>query len=176
MRYSFITPRKKSFFTLFTRIWIVFIFSVVLILALFNFFVLFKVYDFKDDAKLIDIQRVQLEKKIDGLDKQIGFILRQKAIVEDIYANNLMLKDSIKNLFDLVPDTITLNRVLMEKDSLIIYGVTPTKDAYNFLLAAPLKSIFHTSNAVFYLTKEGWYNFISTNKIITSDLNIVEEK
>ena len=40
---------------------------------------------------------------------------------------------------------------------------------FNFLLAAPLKSIFHTSNTTFYLTKEGWYNFVSINKIIGED-------
>jgi hypothetical protein len=32
-----------------------------------------------------------------------------------------------------------------------------------------IKSIFHTSNTTFYLTKEGWYNFVSINKIIGED-------
>ena len=151
---------------MFTKVWLVFIASIFIMLNIFNLFVIYKNSDFKSSAKELDSKRVILEKNIDTIDEKIGFILRQKAVAEEIYANNIILKDSMKNLFDLVPDQITLKKVIMEKDSLIIYGKTPTKDAYDFLLAAPLKSIFHTSNTIFYLTDEGWYNFVSTNKII----------
>lgn len=166
MRYSFITPRKKHFFSMFTKVWLVFIFSVVILLNMFNLFIIYKNFDFKKSTNELNQNRILLEKDIEKIDEQTGFILRQKAVAEEIYANNLVLKDSMKNLFDLVPDQITLQRVIMEKNSLIIYGSTPTKDAFNFLLAAPLKSIFHTSQTIFYLTKGGWYNFVSTNKII----------
>jgi hypothetical protein len=154
---------------MFTKVWIVFILCVALILAFFNAFIVYKIGDYKVEAFAIDQSRVVLEQDIDTVDQMIGFILRQKAIAEEIYANNIVLKDSMKNLFDLVPDKITLNKVIMDKNSLIIYGTTPTKDTYNFLLAAPLKSIFHTSDTIFYLTDEGWYNFVSTNKIISND-------
>jgi hypothetical protein len=154
---------------MFTKVWIVFILCVALILAFFNAFIVYKIGDYKVEAFAIDQSRVALEHDIDTVDQKIGFILRQKAIAEEIYANNIVLKDSMKNLFDLVPDKITLNKVIMDKNSLIIYGTTPTKDTYNFLLAAPLKSIFHTSDTIFYLTSEGWYNFVSTNKIISND-------
>jgi hypothetical protein len=126
----------------------------------------YKNSDYKQTAIEIKNERIQLEKDIENIDEKIGFLLRQKAVAEEIYANNIILKDSIKNLFDLVPDQITLNKVIMEKNSLVIYGITPTKDTYNFLLSAPLKSIFHTSQTIFYLTDKGWYNFVSTNKII----------
>ena len=166
MRYSFIKPRKKHFFSMFTKVWLVFIASVFLILNLFNLFIIYKNSDYKKSAKRFDNERLVLEKEIEKIDEKIGFILRQKAVAEEIYANNIILKDSIKNLFDLVPDQITLSKVIMEKNSLVIYGSTPTKDTFNFLLAAPLKSIFHTSHTIFYLTDNGWYNFVSTNKII----------
>jgi hypothetical protein len=170
MKMSFIAPREKHFFSLFTKIWLIFISAIVMLLSLFNMFVVYKISDFKTNAIDFESERKVLEARIDAVDHKIGFILRQKAIAEEIYANNLILKDSMKNLFDLVPDQITLNKVLMEKDSLIIYGVTPTKDTYNFLLAAPLKSIFHTSTIIFYLNDNGWYNFVSTNKIINPDM------
>ncbi len=166
MKLSFIAPRKKHLFTMFTKVWLFFIISIFVLLNIFNLFVIYKNADFKSSAKELDSNRAMLEKNIDHTDEKIGFILRQKAVAEEIYANNIILKDSMKNLFDLVPDQITLNKVTMQKDSLIIYGVTPTKDTFEFLLAAPLKSIFHTSNTIFYLTDEGWYNFVSTNKII----------
>ena len=114
-------------------------------------------------------ERERLEIRIDEDDDLIAAILRQKALSEEIFSNNTLLKESMKNLFDLVPDQITLKKVQMEKNSLILYGVTPTQDTFNFLLAAPLKSIFHTSNTTFYLTKEGWYNFVSINKILGED-------
>ena len=169
MKMSFIVPRKKYFFTMFTKVWIIFIASIFVLLNVFNIFVVYKNHDFKVSAKELDSTRAVLETNIDSIDEKIGFVLRQKAVAEEIYANNIILKDSMKNLFDLVPDQITLNKVIMEKDSLIIYGVTPTRDAYDFLLAAPLKSIFHTSNTIFYLTDKGWYNFVSTNKIINPE-------
>ena len=169
MKMSFIKPRKKYFFTLFTKVWMVFIVSIFVILNLFNGFVMYKNSDYKTTAMQIKNERLKLENKITNIDNKIGFILRQKAVAEEIYANNTILKDSIKNLFDLVPDQITLHKVIMDKNSLIIYGETPTKDTYNFLLEAPLKSIFHTTNTIFYLTKKGWYNFVSTNKIIPQE-------
>ena len=169
MKMSFIKPRKKYFFTMFTKVWMVFIVSIFVILNLFNGFVMYKNSDYKTTAVQIKNERLKLENKITNIDNKIGFILRQKAVAEEIYANNTILKDSIKNLFDLVPDQITLHKVIMDKNSLIIYGETPTKDTYNFLLEAPLKSIFHTTNTIFYLTKKGWYNFVSTNKIIPQE-------
>ncbi len=170
MRYSFIRPQRKSLLSIFTKVWLVFIFCVALILGGFSLFIVYKTSDYRQEAVLIDQERMALEQDIDAIDHQIGFILRQKAIAEEIYANNVVLKDSMKNLFDLVPDQITLNKVIMDKASLIIYGTTPTKDTFNFLLAAPLKSIFHTSDTIFYLTNEGWYNFVSTNKILTNEM------
>jgi len=171
MRLSFIAPRKKYLFSMFTKVWLVFIISVVVLLNIFNIFIVYKNSDYKSTAVTVKNERIKLEKDIDNIDAKIGFILRQKAVAEEIYANNIILKDSMKNLFDLVPDQITLNKVMMGKDSLVIYGVTPTKDTYDFLLAAPLKSIFHTSHTIFYLTDKGWYNFVSTNKIINPEGN-----
>jgi hypothetical protein len=169
MRLSFIAPRKKHLFSIFTKVWMVFIISIVVLLNIFNLFIVYKNSDYKQTAIKIKNERIELERNIENIDEKIGFILRQKAVAEEIYANNIILKDSMKNLFDLVPDQITLNKVIMKKDSLVIYGVTPTKDTYNFLLSAPLKSIFHTSQTIFYLTDKGWYNFVSTNKIINSE-------
>lgn len=169
MRLSFIAPRKKYLFSMFTKVWLVFIISIVVLLNVFNIFIVYKNSDYKSSAITVKNERIKLEKDIDNIDTKIGFILRQKAVAEEIYANNIILKDSMKNLFDLVPDQITLNKVIMEKDSLVIYGVTPTKDTYDFLLSAPLKSIFHTSQTIFYLTDKGWYNFVSTNKIINPE-------
>jgi len=169
VRYSFIEPRKKPLVSSFSKIWILFISFVSVLLILFGFFLLFKIHSYKTDAIKTKNSRILLEKKINDKDAYMEYLLRQKSLGEEIYTRNTLLKDSIKNLFDLVPDKITLNRVIIKKASLVIYGKTPTKDTFNFLLSAPLKSIFSTSNTMFYLTNSGWYNFVSTNKIASTD-------
>ncbi|MBE0491379.1 MAG: hypothetical protein IBX44_03895 [Sulfurospirillum sp.] len=170
MRYSFIAPQKKSLFSMFTKVWLIFIASVVIVLMVFGLFLFIRSTQFKKDATLLDMQRIALEQEIQTVDHRIEFILKQKTLAEEIYANNLMLKESIKNLFDLVPDQITLSKVMMDKTSLTIYGTTPTKESYKFLLEVPLRSIFQESDTVFYLSDKGWYNFVSTNKIVTNEL------
>jgi hypothetical protein len=138
-------------------------------LITFGIFLLVKIAIYKKDTITVNNERVMLDKKINDKDDFMEYLLRQKSLGEEIFSSNILLKDSMKNLFDLVPDQITLSRVIIKKDSLIIYGKTPTKDSFNFLLSAPLKSIFSTSNTMFYLTSQGWYNFVSTNKITTTD-------
>ena len=136
---------------------------------IFNGYIAIEIQSFKEGIVNLTQERESLEHKIDEDDEAIGLILRQKALAEEIFSNNTLLKESMKNLFDLVPDQITLKKVEMDRNSLVLYGVTPTQDAFNFLLAAPLKSIFHTSQTTFYLTPQGWYNFVSTNKIIVEE-------
>lgn len=169
MKYSFITPRPKPFLSLFSKMWVIFILSMSGFMLLFDGYLAYEIRSFKTGTVDLTNERETLEKRIDEDDEIIGLILRQKALAEEIFSNNTLLKESMKNLFDLVPDQITLKKVEMERNSLILYGVTPTQDTFNFLLAAPLKSIFHTSNTNFYLTKEGWYNFVSVNKIIAEE-------
>ncbi|AFL67795.1 hypothetical protein [Sulfurospirillum barnesii] len=166
---SFIAPRPKPFLSLFTKLWLVFISLMSLFMVIFNFYIVFEMQTFKQEIISLTHERERLEVKIDEDDSAISSVLRQKALSEEIFSNNTLLKDSMKNLFDLVPDQITLKKVEMERNALIIYGVSPTQDTFNFLLATPLKSIFHTSQTSFYLTKEGWYNFVSINKIINEE-------
>ncbi len=169
VRYSFIELKAKPLVSSFSKIWILFISFVSILLILFGFFLLFKIHSYKINTIKTRNDRILLEKKINNKDAYMEYLLRQKSLGEEIYTRNTLLKDSMKNLFDLVPDKITLSRVIIKKDSLIIYGKTPTKDTFNFLLSAPLKSIFNTSNTMFYLSKNGWYNFVSTNKIAQTD-------
>jgi hypothetical protein len=58
---------------------------------------------------------------------------------------------------------------------LILYGETPTKDIYEFMLQAPLRSIFHHTYTSFYPTQNGWYNFVSTNYLEEENLGQVQE-
>lgn len=169
MSHSFITPRLKPIFSLFSKLWIAFIGFSIAIMVIFDLFILYGINSHASQKNTQIKTREEYNKKIESNDAQIAFIRQQKAAAETVYASNSVLRDSMQNLFDLVPDQITLSRIIMEKNSLILYGQTPSKDTFNFLLASPLRSIFHTSNTVFYLNEDGWYRFISTNKILDSD-------
>ena len=78
--------------------------------------------------------------------------------------------DGYYNLFDLVPNRITLSEAKIMENALILYGITPNKDVYNFMLQAPLRSIFHRTYSSFYPAENGWLRFVSTNYIDKEEL------
>ncbi len=174
MSYSFIKPRKKEILDSITKMWIAFIAVVALILFGFDLLIKFKINSLQKQTKEYMLQTKKAKDTSKKLQKKIVFLNKEKSIAEDIFASNKILKESIKNLFDLVPDQITLNKVIMKKDALVLYGISPSKDTFNFLLGSPLKSIFQSSNTIFYLNKDGWYRFVSSNKIINEDSRLQE--
>ncbi|ASM40396.1 hypothetical protein CSPB12327_00515 [Campylobacter sp. RM12327] len=174
MTYSLIKPKKKPIFSLFSRIWIGFIAFVFIALVSSNLFIIYQNNALSKETKRMNSKYAETIDKIHQSEQQITTLTKQKNAANSIYATNLILKQSIKNLFDLVPDSITLDEVYMDKTTLIIKGVTPTKNVFEMLLAVPLKSIFTTSNTTFYQTKNGWLNFVNTNKI--DDYGIYDER
>jgi hypothetical protein len=101
------------------------------------------------------------------MEKEIELIQKESLLAESIFTKNEVLKDSIINMFDLVPQRITLSEAKLLDKGLILYGITPNKDVYNFMLQAPLRSIFHRTYSSFYPAKNGWILFVSTNYIDT---------
>lgn len=169
MIYSFKEPKLKPLLNKFNKLcfafWILIIF-VIIITAIY-----IKV---KQEIMLSDSIKAKNKS-----DETIELMLKYKnelqsnkdyiALVNDIESSNINLKKSIKNLFDLVPDSIVLSEVLMEQKSLLIKGVSPTKEVYNNLLQTPLQSIFETSKTNFIQLENGWYNFVSINTIENSE-------
>ncbi|WP_152184179.1 hypothetical protein [Sulfurimonas indica] len=165
MKYSYIKPRKKTPFTTDVQLIVTF-FSITIIMLLSTYaFLLFKDYSFVNERETLVQNRIDLEKNIEDMDSKIAYIKKQKALSEKVFTQNMVLKDSIANLFDLVPERITLSRAELLQNGLILYGVTPNKDVYNFMLQAPLRSIFQKTYTSFYPTDSGWLHFVSTNYI-----------
>lgn len=165
MKYSYIKPKTKTPVTPELKLLITF-FSMTLIMIFATFlFLLYKDYSFQKE-KLETIQaRIALQKDIENMKNQIAYIEKQKDLSEKIFTKNSVLKDSITNLFDLVPERITLSEAQLLENGLILYGITPNKDLYNFMLQAPLRSIFHKTYSSFYPAGNGWLRFVSTNYI-----------
>lgn len=162
--YSFIKPQKKPIFSLFSKIWMLFISTVVLLFAAINLFVELKSGSLRNETQISKQKQDQIKEQIKQTDELTELLKQRRDSANEILASNAVLKQSVRNLLDLVPSSITLNEIAMDKNSLVVKGTTPSRDVYNMLLATPLKSIFNTSNTSFYQLDSGWLNFISTNK------------
>jgi len=175
MKYSFIAPRPKRLISGELRQAIFFFtISIVMIVSAYGFLV-YKVHLFKQEHQVFGETLTQLEHSKEELNKKITIIELEVRKSEDITTQNALTKESIRSLFDLVPDAITLTKAHLDQNSLILYGETPTQDVYEFMLQAPLRAIFHRTYTSFYPAQNGWYNFVSTNYLEEENLAEVQE-
>ncbi len=175
MKYSYITPRNKTVFTPEVKLVLTFFSITIFMLVSTYLFLLFKDYSFVKDRELIIEKKYDLNITISEMKEQIRVIESQHVLSQRVYTQNSVLKESISNLFDLVPQRITLSEAKLLENGLILYGITPNKDVYNFMLQAPLRSIFHKTYSSFYPAENGWLRFVSTNYIQESELDKEEE-
>ncbi len=170
MRHSFTRARRKTLVT--PELWLVFFFFGITLLMLVSTygFLSYKSYSYGQKREQSRMHIAQMEKEIAAFDTEIAFINKERTRSEQVFTANTVLKESIKNLFDLVPERITLTQANMQKNALILYGVTPNKDVYEFMLHAPLRSIFHRSYSSFYPLENGWFRFVSTNYLDEEEL------
>jgi hypothetical protein len=176
MKYSYIKPRHKTAITSEIKLMITFFSMTFIMLTLTYGFLLYKDYSFVNDKNEVITSTNNLSAQIDRMKEQIAFIEKQNLLSQKVYTKNTVLKDSITNLFDLVPQRIVLSEATLLRNGLILYGITPNKDVYNFMLQAPLHSIFHRSYSSFYPAKNGWLRFVSTNYIDEEELRDEESE
>lgn len=176
MSYSFIKPKIKPLFSIFTKIWL---WAMIILSILSIFWAIFlgaKIYIVNSNSQDLQAQYDEKLKAIDSIKEQTKITLIKRDMTLDIYNKNAILNKSLMNLFNLVPDGVTLNSVYLDHELLKIKGVTPTKDHFKLLFEAPLKSIFTVSNTTFYQLPNGWYNFVSINKIDATQMeNLTDE-
>ena len=164
MRYSFIQPGKKPALDSESRILAIFMGVTLALIVGFVLFLLFRKESMESQTRTMQRQTQQLQAKSRRYREEIARIERLAQKYETIQTNNTLLKESIQNLFDLVPDQITLTKAILDKDGLVLYGVTPSKDVYNYLLLAPLKTVFQRNVTTFYPLENGWWRFVSVNE------------
>ncbi|WP_201352464.1 hypothetical protein [Hydrogenimonas urashimensis] len=164
MRYSFIHPKPKKRLDQESRILAIFLLITLLLVLGFSAFVYLKKRSMAEEIVSMKEQTRMLKKKSERFKNEIARIERIAQKYEMINTNNTLLKESIQNLFDLVPDQITLTKAILDREGLVLYGVTPSKDVYNYLLLAPLKSVFQRNVTTFYPLENGWWRFVSVNE------------
>jgi hypothetical protein len=163
VKHSFITPRSKRLISGELRLVLFFFIVTIAMLVGTYTFLGYKTYDFAHERQNVAQKEKSLQDSIIEMEEQIKTIEAEAKIAEQVTTENTVMKESIRNLFDLVPEDITLSRAELESKSLILYGTTPNKDTYEYMLHAPLRSIFHRTYTSFYPIENGWYQFVSTN-------------
>jgi hypothetical protein len=176
MKFSFISPRKKSVISPELRLLFVFFGITIFMLFMTYSFLLVKDYMFTQDKEYALQQIIELDENQNILEGRIRFIKEERLLGERISTQNIVLKDSIINLFDLIPSRITLSEAKLLKNGLILYGITPNEDVYNFMLQAPLRSIFTNTYSSFYPAQNGWLRFVSTNYINEDSIKVKKKK
>ncbi|MDD5051924.1 MAG: hypothetical protein PHO27_04215 [Sulfuricurvum sp.] len=172
MIHSLITPRPKRLISGELQLVLFFFMITIVMLSGAYLFLGYKTYAYVEEGKSLDIKQRTLKASTQAIEKKITQIDAETKISEQITTDNAVMKESIHNLFDLVPDSITLARAELNATSLILYGTTPNKDTYEYMLHAPLKSIFNRTYTSFYPAENGWYSFVSSNYL---DDETVEE-
>ncbi|MFQ6341899.1 hypothetical protein [Campylobacter sp. VTCC 70190] len=168
MTYSFIQPRKKPVITLFDKIWLgLFGFSVIFILLIYFVYAI-KIALINSSIDNEKQEIITLQNQTGENDKLYEILFDQSQIAKNFNTQNQIIKESLKNLFDIIvkTDSITLESLEQEDYSLKLIGVTPTREMFALLLETPLKSIFDESNTSYYRLNNGWYRFVSISKQI----------
>lgn len=163
MKYSLITPRRKKVISGELQLALFFFIVSIGMVAGTYVFLSYKTYDYKAEHAGLGKKIEKLEADTRALQSSIETIETAVKIDEGIMTDNMVMKESIRNLFDLVPDKITLTSAQLGAKSLVLSGITPSKETYEFLLQAPLRSIFHHTYTSYYPAQNGWYRFTSTN-------------
>jgi hypothetical protein len=174
--YSYKEPRKKPIFDKNTKLWFSFVSIAFTGLVGYSLYLYSKSSSFNSNLENIMNKNKALATSVNNLEKELKVLKMKKMLFSEVANSNRLLNNSIKNLFDLVPDQIILSKVLMKKDTLTLEGLSSTKDAYRLLLEPPLKSIFNESKVNFdFQPSIGRYKFVSINKAnnkIKEDTNV----
>lgn len=148
-----------------STLWLLFIALMAVGLIGFGLFIKYKSSFYIKMLENSSSENRILSAKVKDLKSDIQIYSMQKELYDEVRNSNLMLKESVKNLFDLVPDQVTLTHVVMEKESLMLKGYSISKESYTLLLEPPLKSIFDESRVTFTVDNRGFYQFISQNRM-----------
>lgn len=161
MKASFIEAREKQLATIEMR-WLLGIFSVLaLIMAGAHLFLSLQSAGYSQAIAEDRAQVPKLQSSIRTMEEEIALIRAEMAESEKIFTDNMVLKVKIKNIFDLVPDGVTLKRAELTQNGLLLEGEAHDKRLFVDTLETPLRSIFETSTTTFTALKDGTFAFVS---------------
>ena len=176
MSYSFKQARSKSLFKKDTKFWIAFLVISVSIMLGLQIALSMKLTSTIDGIKSTRTDKEDLVKKTIEIKDEYAILKEHVIYANKLNAENSILKESMKNLFEIVPDKIILNKIEITPTTLTIFGTTPSRDIFNLQFAPALKSIFTKSETSFIRAEKGTSRFISINYIAQGDTEAVAEE
>ena len=165
IKYSFVEPREKKLISNELMLVLYFFGAVFFFVIATYVFLQIKILTFESNIETKQDVIHSLGRDIFKHEQDIKSVNQQRIFAEKLFKNSEYLHRTIQNVFELVPDKITLSKAELKNNELVLYGETPTKDIYNLLLLAPLRSIFDDTYTSFYQLRNGWYRFVSYNKM-----------
>lgn len=165
MRLSFITPNRKFFLSAIVQSWIACFIASTLVIAIVWFLLGWQIERFLQSSNQIHQKIKQEETQQGRLNEELSFIELQLRRIQETQKENASLVNAVKNTFELFPEQITIRSISFTQETLIIEGITPTKELYTFLLDPSLKASFAESRVDFFILPSGWYNFYSVNRV-----------
>ncbi|GHS90062.1 hypothetical protein FACS189487_11360 [Campylobacterota bacterium] len=161
MSSSFTLAKEKFLFGIDTKMWLLFIGAIVSIFVFTNAGVFFATSILRSKADTLRSEQAQYSKLITDSTASAYDVTRDVDLVSKVAAKNKVIKDSLINIMDLVPEQIYITTLEASADSLHIKGYAPSQEIYNYLLKPQLESIFSTSSTYFVPNENGWVAFDS---------------
>lgn len=163
MRRSFTSARPKKVFADDTKMWLVFVSICLTAVIGADQYLVYQTGRMTDQRERAEVKIRADRNETAAAEEELAKIKRGVEQIQNVGAANVLLRDSIQNLFDIVPDPITLSRIEMNETTLTLQGTTPTREVFNYMLYPPLKSIFKTTRTSFSV-HGGGYVFTSVNQ------------
>jgi len=159
MKYSFIEPRSKKLVGSELRFTSIFFTAVsVVLVGLYGFF-LYGNSQFKKERQSLTLRQQELRADNSALLEEIGRIEKYSAFGEAIFTANTIKKDEIKDFFDLIPDSVVLDKVVLSPNMLTISGRTVDREDFEKSFMTPLRSNFSKSSAEIVPLENGSFAF-----------------
>ncbi len=163
MRFSYIEPRAKYLISKLSKIWIFYIFLSLLLVGGLVGFMHHAINNTQNDASSLTIQERLYRHEISRLQIKTDETLQLIKEAKKRLNYNDDVHDVLQGLLNIVPDSITINSIEIDQQSVVISGKAPSKEAFYFLLQNKLNPMFDYSSVEFFPLSDGWFNFVSSN-------------
>ncbi len=163
MRFSYIEPRAKYLISKLSKIWIFYIFLSLLLVGGLVGFMHHAINNTQNDASSLTIQERLYRHEISRLQIKTDETLQLIKEAKKRLNYNDDVRDVLQGLLNIVPDSITINSIEIDQQSVVISGKAPSKEAFYFLLQNKLNPMFDYSSVEFFPLSDGWFNFVSSN-------------
>lgn len=161
MALSFTRHKTKHIFAKITKIWWLYFGLTIVILLGFYGFVAREISVSAKRAQEYRANQQILQQNIIDIDEHFERLVFEATLVHQRSDKNDIRRDKLHDLLELIPDKITLHFIEISDTTLVLKGITPSREFFYFALQDPLKANFGRSNVNFYALSNGWYEFIS---------------